>query len=120
MLFRILLLGAALAVAPGPLCAQKTASKAPPATAPAIIEGNITGVPDSTNIAVFEPLPGVPMNFFFTDGPNEAVVRGGHFRYQLQHAGVGFVRFNGQVVPRGMPFVEPGARITFRLAAAAG
>ena len=114
------LVGVALAVAPGALLAQKTVPQTASDAAPATFEGEITGVPDSTNIAVFEPLPGVAMNYFFADGPNEAVVRGGQFRYQLRHAGVGFVRFNGQVVPRGMPFVEPGARITFRLTPAAG
>ena len=116
MNFWIFLLGAALAVAPGPLCAQKTAPKVSPAT----ISGQLTNVPDSATIAIFEPLPGVPMNYFFADGPNEAVVRGGRFSYQLRHAEAGFVRFGGKVVPRGTSFVEPGAHVTFTLTPGGG
>ncbi|MBF9142651.1 TlpA family protein disulfide reductase [Hymenobacter properus] len=115
MKYQICLLGAALAVAPGWLRAQKAAAPAAPIT----ISGQMNGVPDSTTVAVFEPMPGVPLNYFFTDGPNEAVVRGGRLRYQLRHGQTGFVRYDGQYVPRNLSFVEPGARITFTLKPAA-
>jgi thiol-disulfide isomerase/thioredoxin len=111
MNFWISLFGAALAVAPGPLCAQKTAPK----TAPITIAGQLTGVPDSTVIAISEPMPGVALNYFFTDGPNEAVIRGGRFSYQLRYGQTGFVSYNGKYVPQNLSFVEPGARITFTL-----
>lgn len=116
MKYPICLLGAALAVAPGFLHAQKTAPKAGPVT----ITGQLVGVPDSTTIAFFEPMPGVALNYFFTDGPNDAVVRGGRFRYSLRHAETGFVRYDGKYVPRNMSFVEPGARVTFTLTPGAG
>ncbi|MBD2723867.1 TlpA family protein disulfide reductase [Hymenobacter armeniacus] len=116
MKYQICLLGAALAVAPGWLRAQKAASTA----ASVVIEGRFTGVPDSTTAAIFEPLPGVPLNYFFTDGPNEAVVRGGRIRYQLRHGQTGFVRYNGKYVPRNLSFVEPGAHVTFSLTPGVG
>ena len=112
MNYWISLLGAALAVAPGSLCAQS----APPV----VISGQLAGVPDSTTLAVFEPLPGVPMNYFFADGPNEAVVRSGQFRYALRHQQPGFVRFNGKFVPHNLAFVEPGAAISFTLTPGVG
>ena len=111
MNFWISLVGAALAVAPGPLCAQKTAAPAAPIT----VAGEFTGVPDSTTIAIIEPMPGVALNVFFTNGPNEAVVRDGRFSYQLRHGQTGFVRYNGKYVPHNLSYVEPGARITFTL-----
>ena len=117
MNFWISLLGAALAVAPGPLCAQKTAA---PKAAPVILSGQLTGVPDSTAITIFEPMPGVALNYFFTDRPNEAVVRGGRFTYQLRHAETGFVRYDGKYIPHNLTFVEPGARITFALTPGTG
>ena len=120
MNFWISLVGAALAVAPGPLCAQKTTKKASPTAAPATIAGELVGAPDSTLVAVFEPQPGVPLNYFFADGPNEAVVRGGRFSYRLRHAEAGFVRFNGKLVPRNLAFVEPGAAISFALMPSVG
>ncbi|MDO7849044.1 TlpA disulfide reductase family protein [Hymenobacter sp. M29] len=116
MKYWISLLGAALAVAPSLVCAQKNALKA----VPAVISGEFTGVPDSTTVAIFEPLPGVPLSYFFADGPNEAAVRGGRFSYRLRHAETGFVRYSGKYVPRNLSFVEPGARITFALKPGAG
>ena len=116
MKFWVFLTGAALAGAPGPLCAQKTASPAAPIT----IVGQLTGVPDSTTIAIIEPMPGLALNVFFTDGPNEAVVRGEHFNYTLRHGQTGFVRYSGKYVPRNISFVEPGARITFTLTPGTG
>jgi thiol-disulfide isomerase/thioredoxin len=116
MKYPFYLLGAALAVAPGWLRAQKTAVPA----APIVITGQFTGVPDSTTVAIFEPMPGVPLNYFFTDGPNEAVVRGGRFRYQLRHGQAGFAGYNGKYVPRNLSFVEPGAHITFSLTPGVG
>ena len=116
MNFWISLFGAALAVAPGPLCAQKTAPKAAPIT----ISGQFIGVPDSTTIAIFESMPGVALNYFFTDGPNEVAVRGGRFSYQLRHGQTGFVRYDGKYIPHNLSFVEPGARITFTLTADTG
>ncbi|MFD2718939.1 TlpA family protein disulfide reductase [Hymenobacter monticola] len=110
------LLGAALAVAPGLVCAQKTALPA----APVVITGQFAGVPDSTTVTIFEPLPGVPLNYFFTDGPNEAMVRGGRFRYQLRHSQTGFVRYDGKYAPRSLAFVEPGARLGFTLTPGVG
>lgn len=107
----IALAGAALAVAPEPLHAQKTVPNATPAT----IAGALANVPDPATVAVFEPHPGVPLNSFFADGPNEAVVRNGRFSYRLRHAQVGFVRLDGKYVPRNLLFVEPGARISFTL-----
>ena len=112
MTYWIFLLGAALAVAPGAARAQTAA--------PITIEGRLTNVPDSTTLALFEPLPGVPMNYFFADGPNEAVVRNGHFRYQLRHGQTGFVRFNGKFVPHSVAFVEPGAAVSFALTPGVG
>ena len=124
MNFWIVLVGAALAVAPGPLCAQKTTQKAAPkptpSAAPATIAGERAGVPDSTLVAVFEPMPGVPLNYFYADGPNEAVVRGGRFSYRLRHAEAGFVLLKGKYAPRNLLFVEPGAHVTFALTPGAG
>ena len=124
MNFWISLVGAALAVAPGPLLAQKAAPKAasttPPKAIPATIAGELAGAPDSATVAIFEPLPGVPLNYFFTDGPNEAVVRGGRFGYRLRHAEAGFVRFSGKYVPRNLAFVEPGAQVRFTLTPGVG
>jgi thiol-disulfide isomerase/thioredoxin len=111
MKYPLCLLGAALAVAPGLLRAQKASPKA----VPAVISGQLTDVPDSTTIGFIEPMPGMAMNYFFTDGPHEAVVRGGRFSYSLRYAETGFVRYEGKYVPRNLSFVEPGARITFTL-----
>ncbi|MDO7851205.1 TlpA family protein disulfide reductase [Hymenobacter convexus] len=116
MKYWICLLGAALAVAPGLVCAQKAAPKAVPAT----ISGQLTDAPDSTAIAFFEPQPGVPLSLFFADGPNEALVRGGRFSYRLRHAETGFVRLGGKYVPHNLLFVEPGARLSFTLTPSAG
>lgn len=111
MNFWICLLGAALAVAPSPLCAQ---------TAPITVSGQLAGVPDSTTLAIIEPLPGLPLNYFFVDGPNEALVRGGRFSYQLRHGQTGFIRYDGKFAPRVLSFVEPGARISFEMSPAVG
>ena len=81
------LFGAALAVAPTPLRAQPNAA--------ITITGQLAGAPDSATVAVFEPQPGVALNYFFTDGTNEAVVRSGRFSYQLRHGQVGFMRLQG-------------------------
>lgn len=97
-------LGAALAAAPAPLRAQV----APPIT----LTGQLAGAPDSVAVAVFEPLPGVALNYFFADGPNEALVRGGKFSYQLRHGQAGFVRLQNKFLPQVLSFVEPGARIS--------
>ena len=112
MKFWISLLGAALAVAPGSLCAQSAV--------PITIAGQLAGAPDLTTVTVFEPQPGVALNYFFTDGTNEAVVRGGRFSYQLRHGQVGFVRLQGQGAPQELVFVEPGARISLVTSKAAG
>ena len=71
------LIGAALAAAPTPLRAQPNAA--------ITITGQLAGAPESTTVTVFEPQPGLALNYFFTDGANEAVVRGGRFSYQLRH-----------------------------------
>ena len=106
------LIGAALAAAPAPLRAQPNAA--------ITISGQLAGAPDSATVTVFEPQPGVPLNYFFTDGANEAVVRGGRFSYQLRHGQVGFVRLQGQGAPQELVFVEPGARISLVVGQAAG
>ena len=106
------LIGAALAVAPTPLRAQPNAA--------ITITGQLAGALDSATVAVFEPQPGVALNYFFTDGANEAVVRGGRFSYQLRHGQVGFVRLQGQGAPQELVFVEPGARISLVVGQAAG
>ncbi|MBO2010268.1 TlpA family protein disulfide reductase [Hymenobacter negativus] len=116
MNFRISLLGAALAAVPGPLYAQKNVAPSTHIT----ISGQFTGVPDSTIISVFEPMPGVALNYFFTDVPNETVVRDGRFSYQLRHAETGFVRYDGKYIAHNLSFVEPGARITFTLTPGTG
>ena len=107
MKFWIFLLGAALAAAPGSLCAQTAA--------PITIAGQLAGAPDSATLGIFEPLPGLPLNYFFADGPHEAVVRGGRFAYQLRHGQTGFIRYDGKYAPAKLSFVEPGARISFEL-----
>ena len=104
-------MGAALAAAPAPLCAQ---------SAPVTITGQLATVPDSATVTIYEPMPGVPLNLFFTDGPNTAVVRGERFTYQLRHGQTGFIRYDGKYAPSGMSFVEPGARISFEMKPAAG
>ena len=81
------LFGVALAAAPAPLRAQPKAT--------ITITGQLAGAPDSATVAVFEPQPDLALNYFFTDGADEAVVRGGCFSYQLQHGLVGFVRLLG-------------------------
>jgi len=83
----VFLIGATLAGAPTPLRAQPNAA--------ITITGQLAGAPDSATVAVFEPQPGLALNYFFTDGTDEAVVRGGRFSYQLQHGQVGFVRLQG-------------------------
>ena len=112
MKFWISLLGAALAVAPGSLCAQSAV--------PITIAGQLAGAPNSATLAIFEPLPGLPLNYFFADGPHEAVVRGGRFTYQLRHGQTGFIRYEGKYAPAKLSFVEPGARISFELKPAEG
>ncbi len=99
----IVLLGAALAAAPAPLCAQTGAA--------ITITGQLAGALDSATVAVFEPQPGLPLNYFFTEGFNEAVVRGGRFSYQLHHGQAGFVHLQNKDAPQELVFVEPGARI---------
>ena len=106
------LLGAALAVAPTPLCAQPNA--------PIVIAGQVADAPDSATVTIFEPLPGMPLNYFFAAGPNEAVVRGGRFRYQLRHGQAGFIRCDGRYAPRELAFVEPGAQVSFVVRPAVG
>ena len=93
------LIGAALAVAPTPLRAQPNAA--------ITITGQLASAPDSATIAVFEPQPGLALNYFFTNGANEAVVRGGRFSYQLQYGLVGFVRLLGQGAPQPWPSATP-------------
>jgi len=107
----ISLFGAALAAAPAPLCAQST---------PIIVSGQLATAPDSATVTVYEPMPGVPLNYFFTDGPNVALVRGGRFTYQLRHGQTGFIRYDGKYAPSGVSFVEPGARISFEMKPAGG
>ena len=95
----VFLYGAALAGAPAPLRAQPNAA--------ITITGQLAGTPDSATVTVFEPQPGVPLNYFFTDGANETVVRGGRFSYQLRHGQVGFVRLLGQGAPQPWPSATP-------------
>jgi thiol-disulfide isomerase/thioredoxin len=103
MTFRTLLLGAALAAAPGWLRAQT----------PAItLSGQLTNCPDSSTISVFEPVPGGYLNYFYSDGPNEALVRGGRFTYALRTQPTGLVSVQGKCLPRLAVFVEPGAQLS--------
>ncbi|SFQ36496.1 TlpA family protein disulfide reductase [Hymenobacter arizonensis] len=112
MKFWMFLFGAALAVAPTPLRAQTSGA--------ITIVGEMPGAADSALVAIFEPMPGLPLNYFFAAGPNEAVVRGGKFTYQLRHGQTGFVRFQGNDAPQQLAFVEPGARVEFAIAPAKG
>ena len=99
-------------MAPGSLCAQSAV--------PITIAGQLAGAPDLATLAIFEPLPGLPPNYFFADGSHEAVVRSGRFTYQLRHGQTGFIRYENKYAPAKLSFVEPGARISFELKPAEG
>jgi thiol-disulfide isomerase/thioredoxin len=83
------------------------------AQAPVTISGQLTGCPDSTTVTVAEPIVGGRLNYFFAAEPNEALVQGGRFRYQLHHAPTGLVLLTGKCAPQVWAFVEPGAQVSF-------
>lgn len=76
---------------------------------PAQLSGVLASCPDSATVAVFEPVPGGLLNYFYSDHPNEVRVRHGTFAYQLQHAQTGFVSVQSKCLPMVWAFVEPGA-----------
>ena len=84
------------------------------AQAPVTISGQLAGCPDSTTVAVAEPIVGGRLNYFFAEAPNETLVLGGRFRYQLHHAPTGLVLLTGKCAPQVWAFVEPGAQVGFR------
>lgn len=90
------------------------------AQAPVTISGQLAACPDSTTVTVAEPIVGGRLNFFFAAEPNEALVQGGRFRYQLHHAPTGLVLLTGKCAPQVWVFVEPGAQVGFTQAAAPG
>lgn len=87
------------------------------AQAPATISGQVGGCADSTKVAVFEPVPGGQLNYFFSEGPNQAVVRGGRFSYQLRQPGTGLAMLTGSCTSKLWLYVEPGAQVGFTQAA---
>lgn len=103
MTFRTLLLGAALAAAPGWLSAQSAAIT---------LTGQLTNCPDSSTVNVMEPVPGGYLNYYYSDGPNEALVRGGRFTYALRTQPTGLVAVQGKCLAALMAFVEPGAQLS--------
>lgn len=82
------------------------------AQTPATLSGQLPGCPDSTAVQVFEPGPGGRRNYFFSDGPNEARVRGGHFSYQLHQPTAGLLRVTSACANLFI-YAEPGAAISF-------
>ncbi|MGI4833726.1 MAG: TlpA family protein disulfide reductase [Janthinobacterium lividum] len=82
------------------------------AQAPATFSGQLPGCPDSTAVAVFEPGPNGRRNLFFSDGPNEARVRGGRFSYSLHQPTAGIVRLTSACADLFV-YAEPGAAIGF-------
>ncbi|MDJ0364474.1 TlpA disulfide reductase family protein [Hymenobacter sp. H14-R3] len=83
------------------------------AQAPITISGQLAGCPDSTTVAVAEPIVGGRLNYFFAAEPNETLVQGGRFRYRLHHAPTGLVLLTGKCAPQVWAFVEPGAQVSF-------
>ncbi|RZK62283.1 MAG: TlpA family protein disulfide reductase [Hymenobacter sp.] len=83
------------------------------AQAPITVSGQLAGCPDSTTVTVAEPIVGGRLNFFFAAEPNEALVQGGRFRYQLHHTPTGLVLLTGKCAPQVWVFVEPGAQVDF-------
>ena len=81
--------------------------------APITLSGQLASCPDSAKVEVFEPDPVGQANYFFKADPNaDAVVRGGHFRYQLRTAPIGLVSLSSTCLPRLDVFVEPGAAVS--------
>ncbi|MDO7873491.1 TlpA disulfide reductase family protein [Hymenobacter sp. ASUV-10] len=103
MTFRTLLLGAALAAAPGWLRAQSAAIT---------LSGQLANCPDSSTVNVMEPVPDGYLNYYYSDGPNEALVRGGRFSYALRTQPTGLVAVQSKCLPQLMVFVEPGAQLS--------
>ena len=83
------------------------------AQSPITISGQLASCPDSTAVEVFEPTPTGHVNYFFKYSPADALVRSGHFSYQLRTTNTGLITLNSKCLSRMAAFVEPGATITF-------
>jgi len=83
------------------------------AQAPITISGTMPGCADSTTVTVAEPIAGGRLNYFFSETPNEALVRGGRFRYQLHGSPTSLLLLQGKCAPPNWVYVEPGAQVSF-------
>jgi thiol-disulfide isomerase/thioredoxin len=83
------------------------------AQAPITISGYLPGCADSTTVKVAEPIKGGRLNYYFSENPNEALVRGGRFRYQLHSAPTSLLLLQGKCAPPNWVYVEPGAQVSF-------
>ncbi|MGI4740129.1 MAG: TlpA family protein disulfide reductase [Janthinobacterium lividum] len=83
------------------------------AQAPITISGYLPGCADSTTVKVAEPIKGGRLNYFFSENPNEVLVRGGRFRYQLHSASSSLLLLQGKCAPPPWVYVEPGAQVSF-------
>jgi len=83
------------------------------AQAPITISGYLPGCADSTTVKVAEPIKGGRLNYFFSETPNEALVRGGRFRYQLHGKPTSLLLLQGKCAPPQWVYVEPGAQVSF-------
>jgi thiol-disulfide isomerase/thioredoxin len=83
------------------------------AQAPTTISGYLPGCADSTTVKVGEPIAGGRLSYFFSEVPNETLVLGGHFRYQLHGTPTGILLLQGKCAPPQWVFVEPGAQVSF-------
>ena len=83
------------------------------------LNGELADCPDLGTVAVFEPVPGGRLNYFFSDGPNEAVVQKGHFTYALRTAPTGLISLTSKCLSQTLLFVEPGAVVGIRAGAGA-
>ena len=83
------------------------------AQAPITISGTLPGCADSTTVTVAEPIAGGRLNYFFSETPNEALVRGGRFLYRLHGSPTSLLLLQGKCAPPSWVYVEPGAQVSF-------
>jgi len=83
------------------------------AQAPITLSGTMPGCADSTTVTVAEPIAGGRLSYYFSENPNEALVRGGHFRYQLHGTPTSLLLLQGKCAPPNWVYVEPGAQVSF-------
>ncbi|QKG58181.1 TlpA family protein disulfide reductase [Hymenobacter sp. BRD128] len=83
------------------------------AQTPITISGYLPGCADSTTVTVAEPIAGGRLNYFFSEKPNVALVRGGRFHYQLHGEPTSLLLLQGKCAPPNWVYVEPGAQVSF-------